>query len=462
MTKDVGFGSLSNHFLQRCRRDGADFNLIIIGAAGSGKATLLSSIYQQEVLPSERRRYARTIDGIEFADYSAAVQEAGVTLRLNVTEVLGYGELNFGGSAKNNDKINKILKHIETKHRDYFDRENYAHRPGSTADRSANVNNHDGLYHAAIVMIKPQRNLSLSPVDTALLQALQPRVNLIPVIAKADTYLPEELGRIKANLRVALAEAKVLQFPNIMETDEVDWVIKEAVEVRAHCPFVTIASLPSDEHNGARFRQYPWGVVPVEAPIRSNHVARNALSQSHNSLSMSVSSVSRIMEHVAESSHNDLVSLQKMLIRSHFEFLKRHTVEKLYEIFRTEMVCRVQMAPQAPLRVARSREEIRAKIEEVQKQVENTQVEVTVPVEQAQSEPVEEASQSVLQNSASLDPIREEDAESQAASLSASRSLDDLNQPEKKKKRIVKRVKKSSENLAELKDASESPRPILQ
>jgi septin family protein len=421
--------------------------LIVIGAAGSGKATLLSSIYQQEVLPSERRRYARTIDGIEFADYSAEVQEAGITLRLNVTEVLGYGELSFGGSKKNAEKVSKILKHIEGKHRNFFDRENFAQRP-NTAQVQAQKSHQDGLYHAAIFIVKPQKNLALSAGDIALLQTLQPRVNLIPVVAKADTYLPEELARIKVNLRIALSQAKVLQFPNIIDTDEVEWVVKEAVEVRAHCPFVTVASAPSAEHQNARFRQYPWGVVPVEAPLRTNQSARTGLSASLNNLSMSASSVSRLLEHAAESSHNDLTFLQKMLIRSHFEFLKRHTVEKLYEIFRTEMVCHVQEAPQAPLRLVRSREEIRSKIEEVQKAVEAAQVDVNVLPEEELLESSQE-----WKVSASLDPIHEEDE--------FSSSCDNLAGPERKKKRIVMRLKKST-SLTGLKDSDESPRPILQ
>lgn len=447
---------MSNHFLQRCRRNGTDFNLIIIGAAGSGKATLLSSIYQQEVLPAERRRYARTIDGIEFADYTAEIQEAGITLRLNVTEVLGYGELTFGGSKKNAEKITKILKHIEGKHRDFFDRENYAHRPRANNQVRSEKSNQDGLYHAAIFMVKPQKNLSVSAVDVSLMQALQPRVNLIPVVAKADTFLPEELAFVKANLRAVLSEAKVLQFPNIIDTDEVDWVVKEAVEVRAHCPFVTIASAPSEEHGNARFRQYPWGVVPVEAPIRSSQTAgRTNLSASLNNLSMSVGSVSRVLEHVAEASHNDLTYLQKMLIRSHFEFLKRHTVEKLYEIFRTEMVCHVQVAPQAPLRVARSREEIRSKIEQVQKEVQASLPEFDVPVAPApQDQDAEEEELYDLAGSASLDPINEEDE--------FSASQDNLDgSGKKKKKRFVKRFKKSN-SIEELKDSLESPRPILQ
>jgi len=42
--------------------------------------------------------------------------------------------------------------------------------------------------------------LSLKQLDIAFMQALQDRVNIIPVIAKADTLTPNELGRFKQHV----------------------------------------------------------------------------------------------------------------------------------------------------------------------------------------------------------------------------------------------------------------------
>jgi septin family protein len=48
--------------------------------------------------------------------------------------------------------------------------------------------------------IKIDLNLSLKQLDIAFMQALQERVNLIPIIAKADTLTPTELVRFKQNV----------------------------------------------------------------------------------------------------------------------------------------------------------------------------------------------------------------------------------------------------------------------
>lgn len=462
-------GSLSNYYLQRCRREGSDFNLLVIGPAGCGKATLLSTVYQQEVLPRERRRHARTIDGLEFVEYASEIEEAGVVLRLQVTEVLGYGELSFGGNAQHAEKIAKIVKHVEGRHLSHFERENCAHRPSQKRNASTS---RDQLYHAAIVFVQPQRGLALSANDCALLQALQPRVNLIPVVAKADTFVPEELSRVKGNLKAALTEAKVLQFPNITDVSDDDWVIKEAVEVRAHCPFTTVAASPANDHNGVRYREYPWGLVPVESTMH------RGISRSPSAVLSSISLGPTLqIQAVAEGSSNDLLPLQKMLIRSHFEFLKRHTAGKLYENYRTEMVCQVQLAPEAPMRMSKSaaasREEIRAKVEKIQQKiVQQSQSQGKLePVELAPVAPQSE-DEAVFDEdtfvAASLDPIREEDGEEPVNHGSLAASLERLApQPHdaasRKKKVTVKRLKPASgDRLEEAKDIAESPRPIAQ
>jgi cell division control protein 12 len=42
---------------------------------------------------------------------------------------------------------------------------------------------------------------SLSPLDVEVMKRLGSRVNLIPVIAKADTLTPSDLAKFKQNVR---------------------------------------------------------------------------------------------------------------------------------------------------------------------------------------------------------------------------------------------------------------------
>lgn len=447
MAKEVGLGSLSNHFLQRSRREGADFNLLVIGPAGCGKSTLLSNLYNQEILPSDRRRYARFSNTIEFVEHESIVKEVGVDLRLKVTEILGYAELSFGGAVDQKEKIKKIVKNVEEKHRKFFDSENYAQRSNTKQTDQLK----DKLYHAAIVFIQPQRNLAISANDIALLQALQSRVNIIPVIAKADTFVGEELMRVKLNLKKAFNDSKILLFPNITDVSDDDWVIKEAVDVRSHCPFLTIAAQPDKSANGARFRQYPWGIVSIDTPV-----PRNRLTAAASSYSLSINATSRLMEQ-AECCGNDLLPMQKMLIRSHFEFLKRHTVEKLYENYRTEIVCHVQMAPEAPMRLNKSHDNLKETIAVAA----IPDVIVNAAIEQEDDDEEKELFQATP-----LEPIREEDEPSSIAAnfiKSFSTSFDNLSNKKKIKKSAIKLLKNNSaEKMDESHDELVSPRPSIQ
>lgn len=459
MTKEVGFGSLSNHFLQRSRKDGSDFNLLVVGPAGCGKSTLLSNLYHQDILPADRRRNARIADAVEFIEHESEIVEAGVALRLKVTEVLGYGELSFGKTRQNALKIQKILKHVDEKHKEHFERENYA----QSMKKSSAATNRDQLYHAAIVFVQPQRNLNINVTDIDLLKALQGRVNVIPVIGKADTYINEELTRIKANLKKSLHEAKILLFPNITDHTDDDWVIKEAVDVRSHCPFTTIAARPSEAHNGARFRQYPWGLISVDSPLSRTAKLGNAASianASSQSLSLANTAVARINEHTGNCCGNDLIQIQKMLIRSHFEFLKSHTVEKLYENFRTEIIGRIQTAPEAPMRLNKSTDELKSIEHHQQEQQEQPKQ------QQQEQEEAEMTDEEELFKAVVLEPIREEREEDSPAQLPGNITNEPLNTKSKKMKKSKSanhlQRKMSAEQLQEAHDELVSPLPGLQ
>ena len=216
--------------------------------------------------------------------------------------------------------------------------------------------------------------------------------------------------------------------------------------MRSHCPFVTIAA---SFDNGARVRQYPWGSVSIEAPVpRSKPISANS---SH---SLTLTSTQRLFEQT-ECCGNDLFPMQKMLIRSHFEFLKRHTIEKLYENYRTEIVCHVSVAPEAPMRLNKSRETL--KDSEPQQQL------------QTQSQPdQEEPSPNQFINNESeddnlfqptiLSPITEEE---EAIKISFELLTDKKSR--KLKKSSSKTLKQlNSDSLVEVHDDLVSPLPGIQ
>lgn len=59
---------------------------------------------------------------------------------------------------------------------------------------------HDMRVHACLYFVRPTGH-SLRPLDVEIMKRLGTRVNLIPVIAKADTLTPQDLAAFKRNVR---------------------------------------------------------------------------------------------------------------------------------------------------------------------------------------------------------------------------------------------------------------------
>ena len=49
-------------------------------------------------------------------------------------------------------------------------------------------------------MLRPTLSASLKPIDIEFMRQLHTRVNLIPIIAKADTLTDEEIAEFKARV----------------------------------------------------------------------------------------------------------------------------------------------------------------------------------------------------------------------------------------------------------------------
>ena len=97
--------------------------------------------------------------------------------------------------------------------------------------------------------------------DRILIKALHKKVNLIPVIAKADTITPAELLVFRESVRKVLAD-------NGIETYDPTDVSQFVHDM----PLATVASNECVSIAGetVRVRQYPWGVIEVENPDHSN------------------------------------------------------------------------------------------------------------------------------------------------------------------------------------------------
>uniref|UniRef100_A0A8C7Y5M6 Septin 7b n=1 Tax=Oryzias sinensis TaxID=183150 RepID=A0A8C7Y5M6_9TELE len=147
---------------------------------------------------------------------------------------------------------------------------------------------------------------SLKPLDIEFMKRLHEKVNVIPLIAKADTLTPEECQQFKKQIMREIQEhkIKIYEFPETDDEEENRLVKK----IKDKLPLAVVGSNTIIEVNSKRVRgrQYPWGVAEVE-----------------------------------NSDHCDFTILRDMLIRTHMQDLKDVTNNVHYENYRSRKLAAV-------------------------------------------------------------------------------------------------------------------------
>jgi septin 7 len=124
---------------------------------------------------------------VSIQSISADIEENGVRLRLTVVDTPGFGDF-----VNNDESWRPIVDNIDQRFDAYLDAENKVNR----------MNIVDNRVHACVYFIQPTGH-ALKPLDIEVMRRLHTKVNLIPVIAKADTLTDEEIATFKQ--RVCLA-----------------------------------------------------------------------------------------------------------------------------------------------------------------------------------------------------------------------------------------------------------------
>ncbi|XP_057176642.1 septin 5b isoform X2 [Triplophysa rosa] len=220
---------------------------MVAGESGLGKSTLINSLfltdlYKDRKLLNAEERISQTV---EIIKHTVDIEEKGVKLKLTIVDTPGFGD------AVNNTEC-------------------------------------------------------LRPVDVEFMKALQDKVNVIPLISKADCLTPAEMKKMKDRVREEIEKfgIKVYQFPDC-DSDEDEEMKQQDRELKESAPFAVIGSNTTVEVKGQRMRGrlYPWGIVEVE-----------------------------------NQSHCDFVKLRNMLIRSHMHDLKDITCDVHYENYRAQCI----------------------------------------------------------------------------------------------------------------------------
>ncbi|XP_044530473.1 septin-2 [Gracilinanus agilis] len=290
----VGFANLPNQVHRKSVKKGFEFTLMVVGESGLGKSTLINSLfltdlYPERYIPGAAEKIERTV---EIEASTVEIEERGVKLRLTVVDTPGYGD-----AINSQDCFKTIIYYIDNQ----FER--YLH------DESGLNRRHivDNRVHCCFYFISPFGH-GLKPLDVEFMRALHSKVNIVPVIAKADTLTLKERERLKLRILDEISEhgIRIYQLPDA-DSDE-DEEFKEQTKVlKASMPFAVIGSNQLIEVKGKKIRGrlYPWGVVEVENP-----------------------------------EHNDFLKLRTMLVRTHMQDLQEVTQDLHYENFRSERLKR--------------------------------------------------------------------------------------------------------------------------
>ena len=112
-----------------------------------------------------------------------------MNLQLTVVDTHGYGT-----AVDNTNCWQPIVNFIENRYEEYLNAETRVHR----------THIQDSRVHVCLYFIAPSGH-SLKPIDIEFMLHLHDKVNIIPVIAKADTLTPEELLLFKKNVSQLIA-----------------------------------------------------------------------------------------------------------------------------------------------------------------------------------------------------------------------------------------------------------------
>jgi septin 2 len=249
----VGFANLPNQVHRKSVKRGFEFTLMVVGESGLGKSTLVDSLfltglYTERQVQSANERIKRTIS---ISQSTVEIEEKGVKLKLTVVDTPGYGD-----SIDNRASWAPIVDYINDQYETYLMDESGLNRRNIT----------DNRVHCCLFFINPVGH-GLKPLDIAVMKELHDKVNIVPIIAKADTLTKKEVQFQKMKILAEIEEngIQVYQFPECDEEDDEEFIAINK-ELKSSVPFAVVGSNTVYEVNGrkVRGRIYPWGVVDIE------------------------------------------------------------------------------------------------------------------------------------------------------------------------------------------------------
>ncbi|RLW07740.1 hypothetical protein DV515_00003734 [Chloebia gouldiae] len=246
LSAHVGFDSLPDQLIRKSIKHGFCFNILCIGETGIGKSALVSSLFNTDFEDSPSTHF---LSSVRLRAQTFELQESNVLLKLTVVKTVGFGD-----QVNKADTYQPIVDYVDAQFEAYLEEELKVIR--------SLFSYHDTRIHVCLYFISPTGR-SLKTIDLLTMRSLDSKVNIIPVIGKADSISKTELQEFKKKIMSELVSngIRIYQFPTDDETvSEINTI------TNGYLPFAVVGSMEKVKIGDkmVRARQYPWGIVKVE------------------------------------------------------------------------------------------------------------------------------------------------------------------------------------------------------
>lgn len=295
----------SQHTSKRVSKKAIRLSIMVAGQSGLGKTTFLSTLFHSLLNPPlEESSNTLSTTNLPLPLSSSAffavfaptdyIRTYSFEMETSQGEKLFIEAIDTPGFSDDIEpvvRLNEIKSHLEKAFDEVFEEEQRIHR---------NPKFEEHRVHALFYFLEPT-GLGLKSFDAEMMKQLSERVNVIPIIAKADGLTTTEKQIFKSKIRddIKAHEIKIFDFETLSSNTE---------EI-GHCEFpLSIVGNTFKLHESSdipdlskRGRPYPWGTVEVDNPY-----------------------------------HSDFGYLKKALLEVFRDDLKESTEDSLYEAYRTE------------------------------------------------------------------------------------------------------------------------------
>lgn len=278
-----------------------NFSVMIVGESGSGRSTLINTICGgNSIVPCSltvnedpfTKKLTLRHENVELED------NEGHKISLNIIDTP-----NFANLINCDDDFKVVVDFLRHQYDELLLEESRVKR---------NPRFKDGRIHCLIYMINPTGH-GLSEIDVKFMQHVNNLVNLIPVIAKADSLTPSELKLNKSLILEDLKNYSISYYKFNEYEHEQDYIDDEIVE----------------------YNKYLNSLVPFL--IIGANVYQDAQDEEEDLIKLRILNPKYMKPiNVENPDINDFTILKNVLLITHLHEFKELTHDVMYENYRTE------------------------------------------------------------------------------------------------------------------------------